>query len=288
MPERAGEQPRNIDYSLEIFPPRDPQKMEQHWRAVEVFCDLKPTFISVTCGAFGNAPSLTKETSLRVRALGGQPAVHLTCLGKNRNQMRAEILDYKHHDLMRVVALRGDYPRAERPKEQATEQLRYAVDLVHLLVDLGAFDISVAAYPEVHPEAPSPRQDLHHLKEKLDAGAARAITQFFFDPDVFLRFRDQAAAIGITKAIIPGILPILNITKVCTFAEKCQISIPPFLLRMYEQTTDNPLEQKLLAMNVLSHQVTKLMAEGINRFHFYTLNETLLNVHICRWLQEAF
>ena len=288
MPERAPNQPKDINYSLEIFPPRDPQKMKQHWRAVEVFCKLNPTYISITCGAFGNAPALTKETSLRVRELGGQPAAHLTCLGKNRAQMHAEILDYKRHDLTRIIALRGDYPRDYQPEERKKEQLRYAVDLVRMLTDIGGFDISVAAYPEIHPEAPSPQQDLRHLKEKLDAGGARAITQFFLDPEVFLRFRDQAAAIGIDKPIIPGILPILNIAKICRFAAKCQVTIPPFLLRMYEQTTNDPMDQKLLAMNILSHQVTQLIAEGIDDFHFYTLNETLLNSHICRWLQEAF
>ena len=283
---------KSINYSLEIFPPHDPQKLKQHWHAVEVFCKLKPTFISVTCGAFGNTARLTEETCIRVRALGGKPAAHMTCLNKTPAAMRAEITNYKKQHLCQVVALRGDPPKGSTAMPSNTpsksDKLTQAIGLVEMLAEIGGFDISVAAYPETHPEAPSSRQDIQHLKAKLDAGAHRAITQFFLDPETFLRFRDKVTAAGITKPVIPGILPILNFSKVCSFAKKCRVSIPDFLLRMYEEITDDTLDRKLLAMNILSHQITRLTAEGVHDFHFYTLNETLLNFHICRWLREAF
>ena len=165
--------------------------------------------------------------------------------------------------------------------------MKHAVELVALLHEMGGFDISVAAHPETHPEAKSAQQDLYYLKEKLDAGAERSITQFFLDPEVYLRFRDRAMAIGIHKPIVPGLLPILNLERILPFAEKCGTNVPKFLLKMFDKSKQQDLDRKLLAMNILTHQLTKLLDEGVESFHFYTLNETLLNSHICTWIDQA-
>ena len=282
-----------IGYSLEIFPPRDPDKQLHHWQAVAAFSQLNPSFISVTCGAFGGETTMTKEVALRLQSMGVEPAVHFTCMGKSEAEVREIIQDYKKCNFKYLIALRGDYPM-NSSKESLNQlknkpgTLQYAYQLVEILADIGGFDVTVAAYPEGHPESKSLDQDIQYLKVKLDAGAERAITQFFFDPDVFLRFRDRAAKLGITKPIIPGILPILNIDKVTRFAGKCKVDVPQFLLNMYEGVPRQSADHKILAMNILSHQITRLITEGVDFFHFYTLNEIPLNTHICRWLKAGF
>ncbi len=281
-----------IQFSLEIFPPYgQPTREKRYWKAIDTFCQLGPEYISITSGAFGSGrgDKLTLVTSKEILAKGATPAVHITCLGKTEAAAYRLIQDYKEQGITRVVALRGDMPTA--PEVRACldpNSLSYAYQLVKLLVQIGGFHISVAAYPEKHPEASSAQQDLIHLKEKLAIGADCAITQFFFDPEIFLRFRDKAAHIGIDKPIIPGILPIFNFDKVVGFAKKCNVEVPDYLCRMYQNVDRGSLDDKLLAMNILSHQITRLISEGVDRFHLYTLNERLINSHIARWLQEAF
>ena len=286
-----SENTSDIKFSLEIFPPKTPAQEEQLWRSVDAFCNLKPEYISITCGAFGSVHGndLTRTVALKIMKKKATPAAHLTCLGKTKQETSDIVKDYKKQGVNRVIALRGDIPQTPHIKKNTgAHTLRYARELVEIITAIGDFHISVAAYPEGHPEANSMTQDLLYLKEKMEAGAHCAITQFFFDPEIFLRFRDKAVSYGISKPIIPGILPILNIEKVCKFAEKCKIDVPNYLLRMYQGVSPHTLDHKLLAMNVLSHQLTRLIAEGVRMFHFYTLNETAINTHICRWLKEAF
>jgi len=281
-----------IQFSLEIFPPyAQPAKEKRYWKAIDTFCQLKPAYISITSGAFGSGrgDELTLATSMEILTKGATPAVHITCLGKTEADAYRLIQDYKQQGIKRVIALRGDIPTAPRVRACiGPDSLSHAYQLVNLLVQIGGFHISVAAYPEKHPEASSAKQDLVHLKEKLAAGAHCAITQFFFDPETFLRFRDKAVHIGINKPIIPGILPIFNFEKAISFAKKCNVEVPDYLYRMYQNVERGSLDDKLLAMNILSHQITRLISEGVDKFHLYTLNEMVINSHIARWLQEAF
>ncbi len=283
-----------INFSLEIFPPKVGAKTTtDHWNAIDSFCKLRPSCISITCGAFGSNSQLPKDIALKIRDMGANPAVHFTCLNKTRTEVESIARDYKANGINNIVALRGDYPIDGSPQElesakSAKGKLHHAYQLVEVLTSIGGFDISVASYPEKHPEAKSMQEDIDHLKQKLDAGADRSITQFFFDPDVFLEFREKATAAGISKPIIPGILPILNINKAITFADKCGVNLPDFLLRMYKDVPLHSLDHKLLAMNILSHQITRLLSEGVRFFHFYTLNDIMLSTHICKWLKEAF
>ncbi len=283
-----------INFSLEIFPPKaGGQNTASHWNAIKQFCQLDPACISVTCGAFGNTGTTTKDIALKVNEMGVNPVVHFTCLNKTPEEVENLARDYKDNNINSIVALRGDYPIDGTPQDlerakASSGTLKYAHQLIDILTNIGGFDITVASYPEKHPESKSMDDDLSHLKEKFNAGANRSITQFFFDPVTFLSFREKAAKAGITKPIIPGILPILNINKAVQFAEKCGVNLPDFLLRMYKDVPLNSVDHKILAMNILSHQITRLITEGVTFFHFYTLNDIMLNTHICKWIKEAF
>ena len=278
-----------IGYGLEIFPPRNPAKQAKHWRAVNTLCTLNPAYISVTCGAFGSGETFTREVALKLKAKQIKPVVHFTCQNKTLEEARAIAQQYKEVGLTNIIALRGDVPVAQpvqfKPRPGA---MKYAIELVRMLKEMGGFRVVVAAYAETHPEAKSPQQDLLYLKDKLDAGAEHAITQFFLDPNTFLRFRDKAAQVGISQPIVPGILPILNFDRLLLFADKCQIQVPEFIRRLYRGVPSRSTDHKLLAMNILCHQITRLITEGVDFFHFYTLNEITLNTHICKWLKEGF
>ena len=283
-----------INFSLEIFPPKvGGGKITSHWNAIEQFCKLKPSCISVTCGAFGNDGGSTKDIAKEIVAMGANPVAHFTCLNKTKEEVTELAKGYQASKINNIIALRGDYPINGDPQdvEKAKadpNKLQYAQQLIEILTTIGGFDITAAAYPEKHPEAKSMQEDIAHLKAKLDAGAKRSITQFFFDPDTFLNFRELATKAGVDKPIIPGILPILNINKAVEFAEKCGVNIPDFLLRMYKDVPTKSVDHKILAMNILSHQITRLLDEGVTFFHFYTLNDIMLSTHICKWLREAF
>lgn len=274
----------DIDFSLEIFPPRTPEGDTRLRQVLRTFYELKPAFISVTATAQRDAADFTRTTSGVVREEYGRVAPHITCGGRSYAEIEQLATGYRDCGIRRIVALRGDAP----PPGAGAGVLRHASQLVRQLREIGDFDISVAAYPETHPEAPSADADLARLKEKLDAGANRAISQFFFDPDVFLRFRDRVVAAGISAPLVPGLLPILNFGRMTGFAEKCNADVPRFLRRMFEGLEPQTLDHKLLAMNILSYQIGRLIAEGVTRFHFYTLNETTLIRHVCRWMRMAF
>jgi len=222
-----------------------------------------------------------KTIANRIReATGVEVAAHMVLSDHSPEILTRIAQNYWNSGIRHIVALRGDEPSVYAGKE------RYAKELVSILLRVAPFDISVAGYPEKHPQAANLDADMDNLKSKVDAGAKKVISQFFFDPDVFLRFRDMAFKRGINTQVVPGLLPIVNFSKLTKFAEKCGTNVPPFLLKMFSNV--NELDHKLLAMNVLSHQITKLLLHGIRHIHFYTLNNTLLTSQVCRWLEIAF
>jgi methylenetetrahydrofolate reductase (NADPH) len=275
-------------FSLEIFPPKTEGGDQSLKEALTELAPLGPRFMTVTYGAGGSARERTKSIVKELAAAHKFPvAAHLTAVGATRDEVDSVARDYWDNGIRHLVVIRGDMPGGERYRPHP-EGYAYAVDMVRGLMKLHDFDITVAAYAEGHPEAPSLGFDMDNLKRKLDAGAQRAITQFFFDPELFLRFRDRAVKSGISKPIIPGLVPVLNFNRTRDFAQRCGAPIPNFLAQIFEGLEPTELNHKLFAMNVLSHQITRLSAEGVDHFHFYTLNETLLTKHICRWLQLGF
>lgn len=279
-----------VDFSLELFPPKSQGAYYDLWEATDALAALKPSFMTVTCGAGGSDKSPTRDLVIALADRYKLPVkAHMTCVGASREEIDQLADDYWNAGIKHIVALRGDLPSGDNEKYTPNENgYAYAVDLVEGLKKQHDFDISVAAYPEGHPEMPSLDYDLSYLKRKIDAGADRAITQFFFDPEVFLRFRDRAVKRGINAPIIPGILPILSFEKLKRFAARCQASVPNFLHEMFDGVEADSLDHQLLAMNVLSHQITRLYEEGVDFFHFYTLNETMLTRHVCTWLRAGF
>jgi methylenetetrahydrofolate reductase (NADPH) len=277
--------PSPIRFSFEFFPPRD-QKMEARlWQTVERLRPLNPAFVSVTYGADGSTRERTHEIVTRIHAETGLvSAPHLTCVGASREEVLEVARRYWDAGIRHIVALRGDPPKGSARYVPHPEGFAYAADLVAGLRTVGDFEISVAAYPEVHPEATSAAADLDNLKRKVDAGASRAITQFFFDPTVFLRFRDAAAAAGIRVPIVPGILPITRFPQITRFAAACGASIPDWLSERFEGLEDDAETRALISASVAIDMVETLRRHGVSDFHFYTLNRAELVYAICHCL----
>ena len=272
-----------VGVSFEFFPPRNQAASDLLWRTVAQLEPLSPQFVSVTSGAGGSTREVTIETILRLRRESRiEPAAHMTCVGASEGEIAALAETYWAAGVRRIVALRGDAP-ADAPNRPAG-QLRHASDLVACLRRVADFDISVAAFPETHPEALSPAADLDNLKRKLDAGAARAITQFFFDVPVYLRFVEKARKAGIQSEIVPGILPIGNFAQVANFARRCGASVPDWLAGLFDGLDDDPATRELVAATVAAELCASLWAEGIRQFHFYTLNRGNLTAAVCRLL----
>lgn len=271
---------KGIDVSFEFFPPKTESMEQTLWKSVERLAPLKPSYMSVTYGANSGERDRTHDVVKRIQAETGIQAVpHLTCVDATREELIDIAKDYWQSGIRKIVALRGDLPEGvEKPQS-------YASDLVALLKDVADFDIAVAAYPEKHPEAPNSQFDLLNLKRKADAGATEAISQFFFDAEVFLRFRDRAAATGIDLDIVPGILPVTNYQTLQRFAGFTNVHVPQWLHKMYggldkdDQTTRN-----LMGANIAMDMVKVLAKEGIRKFHFYTLNRSELSYAICHML----
>jgi methylenetetrahydrofolate reductase (NADPH) len=275
----------NITVSFEFFPPNDAQMEATLWRSVERLAPLAPRFVSVTYGADGSTRERTHKLITRIQRetrLTGAP--HLTCIGAPRQEILAIARQYWDEGVRHIVALRGDPPRDAAGYVPHPEGFAYAADLVAGLKSVADFDISVAAYPEVHPEAASAKFDLDNLRRKIDAGASRAITQFFFDTDAFLRFRDQCAACGIGAAIVPGILPITRFPQVCSFAARCGASIPAWMHTRFAGLDEDAETRRLIAAAVAIEQVRTLVHHGVREFHFYTLNRAELSYAICHAL----
>ena len=274
-----------VQVSFEFFPPHSEEMEAVLWRSIQRLAPLAPRFVSVTYGADGSTRERTHAAVARiVDETDLTAAPHLTCVGASRGEIDDIARAYWDMGVRHLVALRGDPPEGERVYRPRADGYAYAADLVAGLRKVADFDISVAAYPEVHPEAPNPLFDLDNLKRKLDAGASRAITQFFFDADVFLRFRDLAAAAGIHSKVVPGILPITRFPQLERFAKRCGASVPDWLRERFSGLEDDAETRQMIAASVAIDQVRRLQAEGIRDFHFYTLNRSELTFAICHAL----
>ncbi len=272
----------SLKISFEFFPPKTVEAEAGLWRAVAALAPLGPRFVSVTYGAGGSTRERTHATVERMRRETMlEPAAHLTCVGASRADIDDVARRYWQAGIRHVVALRGDPPAGAGSYQPHPDGYAGAADLVAGLARIADFELSVGAYPETHPEAASAEADLAHLKKKLDAGATRAITQFFFDPAHYLRFRDRARAAGITAPIVPGILPIANFTQVKRFAAQCGASIPAAMEQRFAGFGDDPA----IGADLAAELCLALKAEGIDEFHFYTLNRAELVAAICQRIQ---
>ncbi|OOF80135.1 methylenetetrahydrofolate reductase [Rodentibacter caecimuris] len=270
---------KKINVSFEFFPPKNEKMENLLWESIHRLKVLKPKFVSVTYGAnsgerdrtHGIVKAIKQETGL-------EAAPHLTGIDASSEELKKIAQDYWDSGIRRIVALRGDEPKGYDKKPF------YASDLVALLRSVADFDISVAAYPEVHPEAKSAQADLINLKRKIDAGANHIITQFFFDIDSYLRFRDRCASIGIDTEIVPGILPVTNFKQLQKMASFTNVKIPSWLTKAYDGLDDDPTTRNLVAASVAMDMVKILSSEGVSDFHFYTLNRSELTYAICHML----
>ncbi|MDJ0910371.1 MAG: methylenetetrahydrofolate reductase [Woeseiaceae bacterium] len=274
-----------VEVSFEFFPPNSEAMNETMWNSIERLAAFDPSFVSVTYGADGSTRERTHDAVERIaKETSLIAAPHLTCVGAERGEIDDIAREYWDMGIRHLVALRGDPPRDADGYTAHPGGYAYASDLVAGLRNIADFDISVAAYPEVHPEAENAIADLDNLRRKLDAGASRAITQFFFDTDVFLRFRDLSAAAGITAPIVPGILPISRFPQLERFARMCGATVPDWLRERFAGLDDDPETRQMIAASVAIEQVQRLQSEGVNEFHFYTLNRSELTYAICHAL----
>jgi len=283
LPARGAEQTPPA-LSFEFFPPRTEALEQQLWACIRRLEPLRPRFVSVTYGAGGSTQARTHATVARlVQETALTPAAHLTCVGATREEVDAVARQYWDAGVRHIVALRGD-PLPGTAYAPHPGGYAYAADLVAGLRRIAEFEISVAAYPETHPAALDPAADLDNLKRKLDAGATRAITQYFFDPGVYLDFLDRCLAAGITAPIVPGIMPVSNFAQAAKFSAMCGADIPGWLARMFDGTEDDPETRRMVAAFVAAELVRLLQANGVDEFHFYTLNRPDLTYAIAHIL----
>lgn len=275
----AGDSPA---VSFEFFPPTDPEMESVLWASVRRLAALAPRFVSVTYGADGSTRDRTLEVVSRLRdETTLTVAPHITSIGSSRESVCELARSYWSKGIQHIVALRGDAPGASPSHVPSADEFRWGLDLVRGLRSVADFEISVAAYPEVHPEASNPGDDLDNLRRKIDAGATRAITQFFFDNSSYLRFRDDCVATGINVPIVPGILPILRFSQVQRFARRCGASIPASIARRFEGLEDDADTRRLIGTANAIEQVEHLRRHGVTEFHFYTLNRSDMTYAIC-------
>jgi len=275
----------DIGISFEFFPPKSEKMDAQLWDAVRTLEPLAPDFVSVTYGAGGSTRERTHATVARIqRETSMNAAAHLTCVEATKAEIDQVAEEYWAAGVRHIVALRGDMPTLGQPYQPHPGGYENAAALVAGLTTLHPFEISVAAYPECHPESGGPDADLDNLKRKLDAGATRAITQFFFSPEAYFRFRDRVAAAGITAQILPGILPVSNVAQTRKFAGACGAEIPAWMDRLFEGLDDHPAARQLVAATIAAEMCRRLYAGGVKDFHFYTLNRAELAYAICHML----
>jgi methylenetetrahydrofolate reductase (NADPH) len=285
MAHSSGHTSGDISVSFEFFPPKSEDAEAALWDTVCRLAPLQPAFVSVTYGAGGTTRERTHSTVTRIaRETALTSAAHLTCVDATRGDVDDVARQYWDAGIRHLVALRGDAPEAAAGYNPTAGGYAYASDLVAGLRKVADFEISVAAYPEVHPDAPSPTFDLDNLKRKIDAGASRAITQFFFDNSAFLRFRDAVAAAGIDAPLVPGIMPVTNFGGIRRFAEGCGASIPTWLAEAFEGLDDDADGRQRVAAEIACDQCLELAEQGVREFHFYTLNRAELTEAICRRL----
>ncbi len=275
----------DIGVSFEFFPPKSDKMAETLWRSVEMLAPLGPRFVSVTYGAGGSTRERTHATVERiVRETSVPAAAHLTCVDASREEIAAVARTYLDAGVRHIVALRGDPPTPGQPFAAHPDGYANAAELVAGLRAIAPFEISVAAYPESHPDSASTAADLDNLKRKLDAGATRAITQFFHEADTFFRFRDAAVAAGIDAEIVPGIMPVTNFAAVARMSAMCGTAVPPWLARLFDGLDNLPDARQLVAGTVAAELCRRLYAGGVRNFHFYTLNRAELAYAICHML----
>jgi methylenetetrahydrofolate reductase (NADPH) len=277
--------PGDVAVSFEFFPPKSEKMEEQLWDAVTQLKPLGPSFVSVTYGAGGSTRERTHATVARIIAEAQLPAAaHLTCVAASKAEIREVAEHYWEAGVRHIVALRGDAGEPGAPFTPHPEGYASAAELVAGLKAIADFEISVAAYPETHPDAHSPQDDIDNLKRKLDAGATRAISQFFFSAETFFAFRDQCAAAGIDAPILPGILPVTNVAQARKFAAACGAAIPAWMDGLFEGLDEQPAARHLVAATVAAELCRRLYAGGVRDFHFYTLNRPELAYAICHLL----
>lgn len=268
--------------SFEFFPPQDVKSEDRLWQVIEVLTPLAPSFYSVTYGAGGSTRARTDRIVRRIHAeTVVPPAAHLTCVGASRDDVDALARSWWESGIRQIVALRGDPPKDAGHYTPHPDGYENAAALVTGLRKIADFDISVAAYPECHPDSPSVDADIDNLKRKIDNGANRAITQYFFENDSFLRFRDRVVAAGIDVPLVPGILPVTNFARVVEFSKQCATSVPQSLAEMFDGLDKDPETRNLIAATVAVEQCEGLQREGVGHFHFYTLNRAALTKAIC-------
>ncbi len=276
---------RALQVSFEFFPPKS-EKMERTlWESIKRLEPLQPRFVSVTYGAGGGTRERTHATVRRILTETTlTPAAHLTCVGSTREEVDEVARGYWDIGVRHIVALRGDPPEGAEKYVPHPGGYAYAADLVAGLKRVAEFEISVAAYPETHPEALSPQADIDNLKRKIDAGATRAITQYFFNVELYHDFLERVRAAGITVPVVPGILPVHNFKQVTHFSSLCGASVPPWMAHHFEGLENDPVTQNLVGASVAVEQCRRLQADGTNEFHFYTLNRADLTYAICHVL----
>jgi methylenetetrahydrofolate reductase (NADPH) len=275
----------DIAVSFEFFPPKTEKMEATLWQSVKTLEPLAPRFVSVTYGAGGSTRERTHATVVRIqRETSLQAAAHLTCVEASRGEIDDIARAYWDAGIRHIVALRGDPPEPGKPFAPHPQGYANAAELVAGLKKVAPFEISVAAYPECHPDSADELADLDNLKRKFDAGADRAISQFFFSPACFLKFRDAVAAAGISAEITPGILPVSNVAQTRKFAAMCGAGIPAWLDRLFEGLDDLPAARQLVAATVAAELCAQLYAGGVRQFHFYTLNRAELSYAICHLL----
>jgi methylenetetrahydrofolate reductase (NADPH) len=271
--------------SFEVFPPRTPEGEERLFETLDRLTTLDPSFVSVTCGAGGSATDATFDVLESIAARGTVPAAgHLTCVGRSRAETDQEILRYWNAGVRHIVALRGDVPGWEGPFAPHPGGYAGSVELVSAIRKLGDFEISVAAYPEPHPDSQSMLHDLHVLAAKADAGATRAITQFCFDTDEIVKLRERVSGAGIPLPVVPGILLATDFGGVTRMAARCGATVPDWLGERFAGLDDDLQTRKLVGAIVAAEQVERLHREGFEEFHFYTLNQGDLAPAVCRLL----
>ena len=284
-PVKLTEARRNVvNLSFEFFPPKSPAAEDNLWKAARCLGAMRPGFCSLTYGANGSMRSNSTSLLARLQRESGRPvAAHLTCVGASRGETDEIAREFHDAGVTHIVALRGDSAEGA-PFTPHPDGYRNAAELVRGLRRIADFEISVAAYPEIHPDAVSSLADLDNLKRKLDGGATRCITQFFFDSDVFLRFVERARMHGIQAPIVPGILAPFNFNHVVRMARRCGTTVPAWLRHLFEGLDDQPDTRKYVAMNVAVELCRRLSEVGVRDFHFYTLNQSELSQAICHVL----
>jgi len=285
---RAGSNHNAVNVSFEFFPPKSDEAEANLWSAIRRLEPLNPAFVSVTYGAGGSTRERTHRTVQRIISETNlRPAAHLTCVEASRDEVDEVIEGYKAIGVDHIVALRGDPPGGDGiggAYAPHADGYANATELSQAISRVGGFDITVGAYPEKHPESPSIDHDIDVLKAKVDAGATRAVTQFFFDIEAFLRFRDRVRAAGVTIPLIPGIMPVSNFKGLSRMSAACGASIPDWLAAHFDGLDDDPETRKLLAASIAAETCARLQEEGFSDFHFYTLNRAELVYAICRVL----